>query len=222
MIRNMVLTETFQRSTAEDSEGTDPDNIYLSRYPVRRLEAEAIRDAVLAASGTLDPTMFGQPVPVHLTSFMQGRGRPGKSGPLDGNGRRSIYLEVRRNFLDRMMTVFDRPTPFTTFGRRDVTNVPAQSLFLMNDPFIAEESGKMAAKLLAKESLSKEEKVVEAYLTTFSRPPSAEEISKGLVFLKETQLIAANNSEKMEATELMVWKEYCHALFNMKSFIYLL
>jgi hypothetical protein len=222
LIRNMVLTETFQRSTTEVSEGTDPDNIYLSRYPVRRLEAEPIRDAILSASGTLDPTMFGEPVPVHLTSFMQGRGRPGKSGPLDGNGRRSIYLEVRRNFLDRMMTVFDRPTPFTTFGRRDVTNVPAQSLFLMNDPFVAQEAGKMAGELLANEAFSKEEKVAEAYLRTFSRPPSDEELRKGLAFLNSTQTIAANNAEKTEATDLMVWKEYCHALFNMKSFIYLL
>jgi hypothetical protein len=67
-----------------------------------------------------------------------------------------------------------------------------------------------------------EDKVVEAYFRTFSRPPSVEEISKGLAFLKETQLTALNNSEKSEATDFIVWKEYCHALFNMKSFIYLL
>ncbi|EPR67092.1 DUF1553 domain-containing protein [Cyclobacterium qasimii] len=222
MIKNMVLTQTFQRSTTGGSVDKDPDNLYLTRYSVRRLEAEGIRDAVLTAAGTLNPSMYGNPVPVHLTSFMQGRGRPRNSGPLDGNGRRSVYLEVRRNFLDRMMTVFDRPTPFTTFGKRDVTNVPAQSLFLMNDPFIAEQAGHMANELLANNQLSENEKIVEAYLRAFSRLPTADEISKGLAFLSETKAVAILDSKAEENVDLIVWKEYCHALFNMKSFIYLL
>jgi len=166
--------------------------------------------------------MYGKPVPVHLTTFMQGRGRPRESGPLDGNGRRSVYLEVRRNFLDRMMTAFDRPTPFTTFGKRDVTNVPAQSLFLMNDPFIAEQAGIMANNLLVDDQLSENEKITAAYLSTFSRPPTADEISMGLAFLNETRAVVLNHSETDGKVDFLVWKEYCHALFNMKAFIYLL
>jgi len=222
MIKNMVLTEAFQRNTVDGSLAKDPDNLYLTRYSVRRLEAEGIRDAILAAAGTLDTHMYGKPVPVHLTTFMQGRGRPRESGPLDGNGRRSVYLEVRRNFLDRMMTAFDRPTPFTTFGKRDVTNVPAQSLFLMNDPFIAEQAGIMANNLLVDDQLSENEKITAAYLSTFSRPPTADEISMGLAFLNETRAVVLNHSETDGKVDFLVWKEYCHALFNMKAFIYLL
>lgn len=222
MIKNMVLSRAFQRSTIGGSVDKDPDNLYMTRYSVRRLEAEGIRDAVLKVAGTLNSSMYGNPVPVHLTSFMQGRGRPGNSGPLDGNGRRSVYLEVRRNFLDRMMTAFDRPTPFTTFGKRDVTNVPAQSLFLMNDPFIAEQAGLMANELLENKQLSENEKIVEAYLRAFSRPPTESEINKGLAFLKETKAVVSIDPEDEENVDLTVWKEYCHALFNMKSFIYLL
>jgi hypothetical protein len=223
MIKNMVLTDAFKRSTIGGSMSADPDNLYLSRYSVRRLEAEGIRDAVLKTAGTLNSTMFGKPVPVHLTDFMQGRGRPGNSGPLDGNGRRSVYLEVRRNFLDHMMTVFDRPTPFTTFGKRDVTNVPAQSLFLMNDPFIAEQAHHMAINLLGNEELMEvKDRINEAYLRAFARLPSADEISKGLAFISNTKIQLAEKVKTNKELNIMVWKEYCHALFNMKSFIYLM
>ena len=115
------------------SEAKDPANILLHRMPVRRLQGEAIRDAILAVSGRLDKKMYGAPVAVHLTTFMEGRGRPGRSGPLDGAGRRTIYQEVRRNFLSPMMLAFDMPQPLSTFGRRTTSNVPAQSLIMMNE-----------------------------------------------------------------------------------------
>ncbi|MDH5603882.1 MAG: PSD1 and planctomycete cytochrome C domain-containing protein, partial [Cyclobacteriaceae bacterium] len=137
LIRQIVLSETFRQSTRREPslEAVDPENIWLASYPVRRLEAEAIRDAILTVAGSLDRTLYGPSVPVHLSEFMQGRGRPGKSGPLDGNGRRSVYLEVRRNFLSPFMLAFDTPPPVSTFGSRNATNVPAQSLTLMNDAF---------------------------------------------------------------------------------------
>ena len=90
---------------------------------------------MLAVSGRLDETMHGPPVKVHLSEFMVGLGRPSESGPLDGNGRRSVYLEVRRNFPPPMLVAFDTPTPLGTVGRRNVSNVPAQALMLMNDAF---------------------------------------------------------------------------------------
>ena len=84
--------------------------------------------------------MYGPSVPVHLTSYMEGRGRPGRSGSLDGDGRRSIYLSVRRNFLNPMLLAFDAPVPFSTMGRRNVSNVPAQALCLLNDPLVISQS----------------------------------------------------------------------------------
>ncbi|MBD3629334.1 MAG: DUF1553 domain-containing protein [Cyclobacterium sp.] len=223
MIKSMVMTAAFQRSTRTTDSIKDPDNHYLARYPVRRLEAEAIRDAMLSASGALDTTLYGPPVPVYLTSFMQGRGRPGKSGPLDGAGRRSIYLEVRRNFLDRMMTAFDRPTPFTTFGKRDVTNVPAQSLFLMNDPFVEEQAEIMATNLVSATELNPEQRINEAYLRAFARPASDFERKEGLAFIGEIEhSLESAEGIVPDEKQVQVWKEYCHALFNMKSFIYLM
>ena len=83
----------------------------------------------------------GPVVEVHLTD-VHGRPRPARSegGPLDGDGRRSLYTKVRRNFLPPMMLAFDMPIPFSTIGRRSVSNVPAQALILMNDPFVVEQA----------------------------------------------------------------------------------
>ncbi|MCS6776715.1 MAG: DUF1549 and DUF1553 domain-containing protein, partial [Chthonomonadaceae bacterium] len=120
MHRMMLLSSTYRmqsRSSARAAQ-VDPQNRLWHRANLRRLEAEAIRDAVLAISGRLDRTLYGPSVMPHLTEFMEGRGRPKTSGPLDGNGRRSIYIGVRRNFLTPFFLAFDYPVPFSTMGRR--------------------------------------------------------------------------------------------------------
>ena len=223
MIRSIVLTDAFKRSTLKSNEllEVDPTNSYLASFPVRRLEAEAIRDGILAASESLNDSLYGPPVATYLTEFMQGRGRPSTSGPIDGNGRRSVYQAVRRNFLEPMMTTFDRPIPFSTFGKRDVTNVPSQSLIIMNDPFVAQQAEIMAEKLLAKENLSFEEKVKWVYVRSFSRPPSSEELKKAKEFMVMLEQLETRE-EREDNKELELWKQYCHSIFNLKEFIYLI
>ena len=221
MIRHIMTSETFTRSTEPSGNGVrkDPDNILLARYPVRRLEAEAIRDAMLSVSGSLDTTMFGLPVPQHITRFMNGRGRPGKSGPLDGAGRRSIYLEVRRNFQDPFMMAFDRPLPVTSYGRRNVTNVPAQSLILLNDPFVTEMATRTADLLLKQVSGGDEDRIKWVYNRCFSRPPSGSEIREAKALMEQLRKTYAGKGTK--ATPEILWKDYLHTVFNLKSFIFL-
>ncbi|MEM9647811.1 MAG: PSD1 and planctomycete cytochrome C domain-containing protein, partial [Bacteroidota bacterium] len=223
MIRYIVTSETFKRSTLNDAEvlDKDPNNIFLASFPIRRLESEAIRDGILTASGSLDAKLYGPPVPTYLTEFMGGRGKPAESGPMDGAGRRSIYLEVRRNFLEPMMTTFDRPIPFTTFGRRDVTNVPAQSLILMNDPFVVQQSEVMAQRLLDLKNLTFNERIEWIYMHTFSRKPTEKEIDNASKFIKAIEEIKVMG-ELDPNRGLEVWKEYCHSIFNLKEFIYLI
>lgn len=223
LIKEIVTTDAFKRSTIRSEEllEKDPTNIYLASFPVRRLESEAIRDGILAATQSLNDTMYGPPVATHLTKFMEGRGRPEKSGPLDGNGRRSIYQEVRRNFLDPMMTTFDRPMPFSTFGKRDVTNVPSQSLIIMNDPFVAKQAEVMAQKLLQKGNLSTAEKIEWIYTRTFSRKPTDKEIEKASDFIKTLQALEHDKESELDQ-ETMIWATYCHSIFNLKEFIYLI
>jgi hypothetical protein len=221
MIRHIMTSETFRRSVEPVAGAVqkDPGNILLASYPLRRMEAEAIRDAMLSVSGSLDTTMFGPPVPQHITSFMNGRGRPGKSGPIDGNGRRSIYLEVRRNFLDPFMMAFDRPMPASAFGRRTVTNVPAQSLILLNDPFVALMADRTATRLLAEAEKPTEARIRWIWQRCFSRLPTRREISDATEFMETLKKTYARSGQTV--SEQVIWKDYLHTVFNLKSFIFI-
>jgi hypothetical protein len=162
----------------------------------------------------------GPGVPVHLTPFMEGRGRPGSSGPLDGAGRRSIYLEVRRNFLPPMLLAFDTPTPFNTMGRRSVSNVPAQALILMNDPFVQQQAKLWAGATLADKGAAPAQRVLRMYLSAFSRPPTAGETSAVLAFLDQ-QAAQLDIAEAERLNDVRPWTDLAHALINTKEFIFI-
>lgn len=215
MIRSLILSRAYQMSshpTADDA--VDPNNELWHRMPIKRLEGEAIRDAILAVSGQLNRKPFGRSIPIHLTEFMQGRGRPGASGPLNGDARRSLYIAIRRNFLSPMMLAFDTPNPFSTVGRRTVSNVPAQALILMNDPFVIEQASHWAAKILSESAGStNEQRIDQMYRQAFGRPPTQAETADAVAFL-ETQNAGAADQER-EA-----WNHLCHVMFNLKEFVF--
>jgi len=222
MIRRIMLSGTYMMASTPNpaAEKSDPQNLLLHRMRIRRLEGEAIRDSLLTVSGRLDRTMFGPPVPIHLTPFMQGRGRPRKSGPLDGNGRRSIYIIVRRNFLSPMLLAFDTPIPFTTIGRRNVSNVPAQALILMNDPFVVQQARLWTKRVLKDRDASPEDRIRRMYRTAFSREPTTGEIANATTFLRE-QAGVLGLKENAWKIDHRVWSDFAHVLFNAKEFIYL-
>ncbi len=249
LIRRIVLTNTWQMASEADparsrsretSEGAgdqrpnshefgydaakanelDPQNLWLHRAPIHRLESEAIRDSMLLIAGRLDRQSFGSSVPVHLTPFMQGRGRPGNSGPLDGDGRRSIYTAINRNFLSPLMLAFDTPIPFTTIGRRNVSNVPAQALILMNDPFVFDMSKRWAERSLKENAdFTPEQRTERLYLDAFTRSPTAAEQAEAIAFLQE-QAKSYNLPADGWSKHAQVWTDLCHVLFNVKEFVF--
>ena len=204
LLAELVLARAFRSSSTPvpESLALDPTNALWHHLPVRRLAAEELRDALLAVSGRLDRTVGGPSVPVHLSEFMDGRGKPATSGPLDGAGRRSLYLEVRRNFLAPLLQVFDFPTPFTTIGRRNVSSVPAQDLALMNDPLVHELAAHWSARL-AREQPEPEARVQQAYREAFARAPEPDELVLAREFL---------------AGFADAWPDYLHALVQTKEF----
>ena len=171
-IRDIVLSKTWQMSSrpSAKSQQLDPDNQLMSHTIVRRMEAEAIRDLLLSVSGTLSPETYG--------------------GPTDGNSnRRSVYVRVTRNSLDPFLRAFDFPEPFSATGRRDVTNVPAQSLTLMNDERIAGLAGNWATRLLADpRSTTDTDRIQSMFLTALGRPALPDEVRQFTTFLSETKL----------------------------------
>ncbi len=222
LIRRLVLTSAYRMSSQRNelAEQKDPSNLLLHRYPVRRLEAEVLRDAMLSVSGRLDNTLFGPSVPVYLNSFMQGRGRPGQSGPLDGAGRRSIYQGVNRNFLNPFMLTFDTPQPATAVGRRSASNVPAQALMLMNNEFVHQQSSVWAARLLKDVPAGGDDILSTAFRQALSRNPSREEL---IAFQEFSRLVAADRKlpEENALQNPEVLAEICHVLLNQKEFLFL-
>jgi hypothetical protein len=221
LIRRIVLTKTYQLSSQPnaDAQKVDPRNELMYRAQIKRLSGEAIRDSILQISGRLDLEMFGPSIPIHLTPFMQGRGRPEKSGPLDGGGRRSIYISVKRNFLSPMILAFDTPIPFNTIGRRNQSNVPAQALILMNDPFVSEQAS-IWAQRLSEQSDDVSDRVNRIYLQALGRPPAEWEVKSAIRFIEQQATEMEIETENI-LNAPNVWLDLCHVMFNLKEFIFI-
>jgi hypothetical protein len=222
LIRELMLSRTYQMSSrpvAAISEQRDPANLLWHRANVRRLEGEAIRDCLLAVSGRLNDTMFGPSVPAYIGPFAESNRQPPTSGPLDGDRRRSIYLEVRRNFLPPMMLVFDTPTPFTAVGRRNESNVPAQALTMLNDPLIVQLSREWAERVLVETpDVSPRKRIVRMYATALCRPPNDAELDASEKFIqRQGELLGIPADERHN--HVNAWADFAHVLFNHKEFV---
>jgi hypothetical protein len=207
-------------------ESVDPTNALLHRAFVRRLDAESVRDAMLALSGRLDRTMGGPGVPTHLTEFMTGRGRPGQSGPLDGNGRRSVYLEVRRNFADSFLATFDLPVPTTTVGRRHESNVPAQALAMMNAPLVHELAARWGARLAADgdgSDASVRAQVARVLHEAWGMAAPSAQVDACTAFLRAEMAAAgaAGSAGPPPAPDAAAWTALVHVVLNSKSFLFI-
>lgn len=188
-IKFIVTSKTWQLQSQPSAQArqTDPDNRLLSHAFVRRLDAEAIRDSLLSVSGTLNAAAYGPPV--------------------DGNTpRRSVYVRVQRTALDPLLRAFDFPEPFSAVGRRDVTNVPAQSLTLMNDPGIATMASAWAARLLAdKELLTDDVRIQQMFVSALGRSATVTDMVRIKAYLQET--LAANQRLAQQAAALQQRRE---------------
>jgi hypothetical protein len=202
------------QSAISNPQSIDPENRLLSHMPVRRLEAEAIRDAMLAVSGELNRELYGPSVLPYLTPHMEGRGRP-SPGPLNGDGRRSIYINARRNFLTPMFVAFDYPAVFTPVGRRSVSTNAAQALTLMNDPFVIDQAARWAERVIDDEGTT-EQRIDAMYQFAFGRPATHDELQQAMDFLERQAMRYENSAEGVQA-----WADLCHVMFNVKEFIFI-
>jgi mono/diheme cytochrome c family protein len=189
MHREMMLSRTYRQSARNDAaQAADPDNTLFGRYRIRRLDAETIRDAMLAVSGKLNPEMYGAPVTVGKTG--DGRMIPGVE-IFNGNKtivlkvdtsspavyRRSVYLQQRRSGPATALATFDLPNMDPNCERRDLTTVAPQSLFLMNDEFVIERAKDLAARVIKEQPSDEAAQVRAAWVLTQGREPSAKELA---------------------------------------------
>ncbi len=221
LLRRIVLSATYAMDSRCDPalEVRDADNRLLHRQNLRRLEGEALRDAMLAFAGRLDLRAGGPSVPLPLGPDDKARGRPDTSGPVDGDGRRSIYLAVRRNFLPNLLVTFDLPTPFTTVGARSQANVPAQALALLNDPFVQAMCTLAGEHLVAAtppDPASAAAALRGWFAAAFARPPAPAEQQ-----LCEQFIAAQRDALGVDRTDPRPWAELAHALLARKEFQFL-
>ncbi len=218
MVREIVLSRAYRMSTAhqERNHAVDPDNKLFWRQNRRRLEVEALRDALLQIAGKLDLSRpQGSPVFGFRRGFDIGRGAGAQVMDYAvAMNTRSVYVPVVRNFLPAMYEVFDFPEPSEVKGRREVTTVPTQALFLVNSPFALEQSKRAAGQLLAG-SASGRERVQRAYREVLAREARAEEVEKALRFLD-----AIRSEAGAAPDEKTAWARFYQALFASAEFRY--
>lgn len=200
--RAMMTSSAYLQSGDYDEARAkiDPENTWLWRRTPQRLEAEIIRDAMLAVSGSLDKTQFGP-------------------GTLDeGHRRRSIYFTIKRSRLISMMQLFDQPEPLVSIGGRPTTTVAPQALAIMNNPQIREYAKALAAKLQAAAGDSTEGAIRRGYELAVGRSPTNVETADGVAFV-EAQRESYAKSGKNDAGTLAL-ADFCQVLFGLNEFVY--
>jgi hypothetical protein len=216
MIRTIMLTSAYQMSCEHDAKAyaKDPDNRHLWRMNRRRLEAEAIRDAVLAVSGQLDLTAGGAAMPANGPPM----NNPMMALPQVASNRRSIYLPVVRTDVLDMFQVFDFADPHTISGKRHVTTAATQALFMMNSEFVQDQARKWAGNLLGLSLPDNAQRVNKAYLAAFGRPAAPQEIERALRFIESLGAAADSSESTTENNRLRAWQCFTHALLASTDF----
>lgn len=224
LIRGMVLSRTFRASNrpADAARQRDPRNRLLSHYTARRMEAEAIRDSLLAVSGRLDRSLYGMSVqPFREKENADRRLFP---GPLDGGGRRSVYIKNTLMEPPKFLGAFNFPGGKVAQGRRDVTSASAQALTLLNDPFAVQQADVWAERLVHRPDGTPGERIDAMFATALGRLPSDEErrrFERAAQTLGELHAPAGPTTTSQLLSQQAVWRDLAHAMFNFTEFVYI-
>jgi len=212
-IHRLILCATTYRQASlddVDKRGADPSNRLLWHFPKRRLEAEALRDAILKVSGGLDQRLFGKSVPTEKLED----GQYGVPPDHSGRYRRSVYISTRRTWIPTLLATFDAPFMDTNCPRRSAGVIPQQALAVMNNPFILEGAERFAQRIMAEGGTTFDQRLRSAWLLAYGRKPSEEEVSLFSHFLEDGR----RDTEDIDGAKS--WRTICHALFSSNEFLY--
>jgi hypothetical protein len=225
-LHRLIVTSTAYRQASRrrpELDAIDPENRLLGRMSVRRLEAEAIRDSILAISGKLTPKWFGPPVPVTLDEVGQvvvgvdtrdAAGVPtGRKVPMNGEEfRRSVYIQVRRSLPLSMMETFDAPALNPNCEIRSVSTVAPQALLLMNSDFLVAQSEEFARRVSVAAGQDRMAQVTLAWRLALGREPTAPQVAAALEFLSRQAAAPGRSPDGLAS--------FCHALLCCNAFFY--
>ncbi len=245
-LHKLIMTSAvYRQSSLNDSAARfDPDNRWYCRMKVQRLEAETLRDSILAVSGKLNHQQFGAPVPIARDEVGRvvtgnqknnGNGDPVLVDPIgDQAFRRSIYVQVRRSFPLTMLDAFDEPVMTPNCELRNVSTVAPQSLTMLNDSFVAGQAQAFAERLISENPGNARAQITRAWRLAYGVPPKDTDVSRGLVYLAEqAEQIRARlatlppprkEKDKPEPhprdPQLLALASLCHALVSANTFLY--
>ena len=203
-----------------DPQKVDPKNRLLWRMHLRRLEAEIVRDSILAVSGKLDNTAGGPPVMLKFRADGKIVVDESKQATPTAKWRRSVYLLFRRAYNLSMLSVFDQPLISTSCARRDTSAVPLQSLTMLNDEFVDEHAGHFADRLLKQVGNVPTGLITAAYRTALARKPDENEVALcSAALARQTKLYRDSGVSDGQAKQQAL-RELCHTLLNTSEFLY--
>ncbi|MCA9041828.1 MAG: DUF1553 domain-containing protein, partial [Planctomycetaceae bacterium] len=221
MHRLIMNSSTYQMSSqySEQYVETDPENKLYWRMNRQRLEAEAIRDAILSIAGNLDSTQIGTTLTYKSHEYVNSTGGAG-SVSYDHHYR-SVYLPIIRSALYEMFQAYDFPDPSYMQGNRATTTLAPQSLFLMNSDFMDQQTEAMANRLLKEAPDAPEDRIERAYELVFGRKPELQEMENSLAFLYRYEEQVVTAIPEQERRQLQVWKGLCRVLLSSNEFIFI-
>jgi hypothetical protein len=214
-IHRLILnSRAYRRSSAPrpDLDRVDPGTRLLGRFPLRRLDAEAIRDAMLAASGELDERPGGPAVQTNRDES----GEVVVAEDAEGSRRRSVYIQQRRTQMLSMLDVFDAPSIVTNCLVRQPSTIPLQSLSLLNSSFAAARGRGLADRLMREAGTDPEARVRLAFQIVAGRPPGDAELAAANAFLAEQP----GRYPEAPGAEAPVWADFCQMLLATNAFLY--
>jgi len=214
MHRLMMTSDAYQMASRYNdaaSAAKDPNDDYLWRFRIQRLDAEIVRDSIMAAAGTIDLTMGGPPVFPHIqdellkavsVSGIHGIYNNQPDGP--PVWRRSIYTYYKRNLPFPMLQVFDLPDLNMSYGARNVSTVPTQALTLMNNEFVARQAQLLADRVKTIAGSDPTKQIDTAYRLALTRPPTAKEMTIARELVEGRTLV-----------------DFTNVLLNLSEFLYI-
>ena len=212
--RQILSSSAYRQSSTPVASAIriDPDNRLLWRFPMRRLDAESVRDSMLAVSGELDDRMGGRYIPPK----QEGAGDVKVDESADGAHRRSVYLQQRRTAVVGMLQVFDAPSIVTNCTRRNATTISLQSLSLLNSDFVLNRARALSRRLDREAGSDTGDRINRAFRLTFGRTPTEKERAAAFRFLEEQPRRYAGRADTVERS----WTDLCQALLASNEFIY--
>jgi hypothetical protein len=240
MHRLIMNSNTYQQSSQANPAAmqVDPENRLLWRFSPSRLDAEVIRDSILAVSGQLNPDMGGPGIYPRIDPAVIGTGSTNK-WPIDvvegpPTWRRSVYIFQKRSVVLPLLEVFDCPDSTVSSPTRSDSVVAPQALALMNNEFVLEQARYFAQRVVSESGLESSRQVQRAYLLALGRAPSSKELSWSVEFLAQQSLRHTKRATKLSASlatgpamkkslnpaRFAALVDFCHAIFNLNEFLY--